>query len=64
MEIYHSGPVKFRPDCLYLAFTIIEHLGDHRNSYLSSLYQIVMQISTFSGRIIQANLGNFKFTFL
>jgi hypothetical protein len=27
LKIYHDGPVKIRPDHLFLAFTTIEHLG-------------------------------------
>ena len=44
MEIYHDGTVKIRPDCLFLAFTTIEHLEDPRIAKLFSLYQIVIHI--------------------
>ena len=27
LEIYSDGPVKIRPDYLFLSFTTIEHLG-------------------------------------
>jgi hypothetical protein len=27
LEIYHDGPVKFRPDHLFLTFTLGEHRG-------------------------------------
>jgi hypothetical protein len=55
MEIYHDGRVKIWPDCLFLAFTTIEHFEDPRIANLSSLYQIVILLSTFSCGIIQGN---------
>jgi hypothetical protein len=53
MEIYHDGPVKIRPNHLFLAFTTIEHLKAPQFTKYISLYHIVMTISLNSCGIIQ-----------
>ena len=57
LEIDHDGPVKIRPDYLFLAFTTIEHLGDPLIAKYISLYHIVMLFPINSCGIIQDHDG-------
>jgi len=57
-EIDHYGPVKIRPDFLFRAFSTKEHLGDHRFSNYSSIYQLLILFSIFFCGIIKAYIFN------
>jgi hypothetical protein len=56
LKIDPDSPIKNRPNHLFPAFTIDEHLGPPEIAYYSSLYQILMLISANSSGVIQVNM--------